>query len=158
MTNKKEKNTYLALTIALYCTISVLCLTLEFLITAVFVRGMVYIVKAISSLQVIYKTKFIIYDFAGFALITILNSIVQYYLATLLAINVKNKKHLYIVIATSTFVASLFFIKLASKTGFESYVLASIPLTASYLLGGLMGINEDKENNPWKGTKYQVFK
>ena len=157
MTKKNDDKFFLSISILLYCSISMLCLTLEFLITAVFIRGMFYILKSISSLQIIYKVKFLIYDFAGFALITILNSIVQYYIATLLAINIKNKKHRYIIVAVSTFVASLFFIKLAAKTGFDSYILASLPLTISYLLGAIMGINEDIMKNPWKGTKYQIF-
>jgi len=94
----------------------------------------------------------------GFALIIILNSIVQYYLATLLAVNIKNKRHRYIIVGVSTFVASLFFIKLAARTGFNSYVLAALPLIISYFLGGIIGINEKTGENPWKGTKYQVFK
>jgi hypothetical protein len=158
MTKRKETRLLLSLYTALYCSMSVFCLTLEFLITSVFIRGAFFVFKNISTLQLTYKIKFIVYDFMGFALITILNSIVQYYLASLLSINMRNKKHLYIIIGVSTFVASLFFIKLAAKTGFESYILASLPLTISFFLGAVMGITEDVKNNPWKGTKYQIFK
>ncbi len=155
--NKKDGFSF-AIRAGLYCAVSVLALTLEFFVTAVFIRGAFSFFKNISSLQTVYKAKIIIYDFMGFALITLLNSIIHYYLAALLAINVRNKKHRYIIITISTFIASLFFIKLAAKTGFNSYLPASIPLIASYALGSIMGINEEKEKNPWKGTKYQLFK
>lgn len=158
MTKDRNDKIHLIISTPLYCCISLLCLSLEFLITSFFIRAIFYIFKNNCSLQITYKVKFIFYDFMGFALMTILNSIVQYYLATLLATNIKNKKHLYIIIAASTFVAALFFIKLAAKTGFNSYILASVPLIIAYFLGGVMGINEDKEKNPWKGTKYQIFK
>ena len=158
MTKKNENQFPLGICAAFYGCISVLFLTFEFLITSVFIRVLVHIVKNFFPLYLASKIKFIIYDFAGFALITILNSIVQYYLATLLAINVKNKTHRHIIIGISTLVAFLFFIKLAAKTGFNSYIMASLPLTISYYLGAIMGINEETKKNPWKGTKYQIFK
>ena len=155
---KDDKKITLSLSALLYCSVSVLLLSLEFLITSFFIRVAFNIFKNNSSLQLIYKVKFIFYDYMGFALMTILNSIIQYYLGALLAVNIKNKKHRYIIIAASTFTASLFFIKYASKTGFNSHLLAVIPLIISYFLGGVIGINEDIKKNPWKRTKYHFLK
>ena len=155
MTNTKVS---LMANVFLYCAISILVVTLEFIITAFFIRGVFFGFKYVYGVHFAYKMKFIIYDFIGFALLTVLNAAAQYYLATLLSVSMKNRKNRYITISASTLIASLFFIQLSIKTGFDSYIMASLPLIISYFIGGFLGISEDKNKNPWNNTNIRVFK
>lgn len=154
MTNTKVG---LMANIFLYCAISILVVTLEFIITSLFIRGAFFGFKYVYGVHFAYKMKFIIYDFIGFALLTVLNAVAQYYLATLLSINMRNRKNRYMAIAASTLIASPFFIQLSMKTGFDSCIMASLPLIISYFIGGFFGISEDKSRNPWKNTNIRIF-
>jgi predicted Na+-dependent transporter len=68
------------------------------------------------------------------------------------------KKRFFPLIIVATVVAAIFFYQLATRGNFKSSTLASIPPIVSCFLGGMLGLTQREDKNPWKNTKIKIFK
>ena len=147
---KKSSVSYLY-ALALYSGISVFFITVQFLLT----DALVYLLFQAVKLRLL---TYVPYDSAGFAFLTATNTVLQYYLASLLGHNLRGRPALLGIIFVSAMISAIFFLRLSARSTFNSYTFAVLPLIVSYLLGALMGLFQKESDNPFHGSKFNIFR
>ncbi|MFA6434857.1 MAG: hypothetical protein WCW52_09195 [Elusimicrobiales bacterium] len=95
---------------------------------------------------------------AGFACLTASGAVLQYYLASLLVRDLRGLAAPCAIICFSAVLSSVFFLRISSHTGFSSYAFAALPLISSCLLGAGAGLFQTEEENPFKGSRVNMFR
>jgi len=143
--------------LALYAGISVLLMSLQFFASG----ALVYLLfqsahlPFFSGIEHLFRTSF--YDSAGFAFLTVSNTILQYYLSSLLTHDLKDRSGPLGILLISAILSSFFFLRLSARSSFNSYIFASLPLILSYLLGGITGIFQSEPENPFHNSDFHLF-
>lgn len=140
---------------ALYCGFSVFLMSIQFLMAG----GLVYAVfmAALFTLGP-GRLSAAACDSAGFAFLTVSNTLIQYYMASLLARDLRKKTRSFCVLVLACGVSALFFHKLAAGSSLSSYALSTLPLIISYLLGGIAGLMQKDAENPFRGRTVKIFR
>ncbi len=154
----KKRSLNFLYALALYCGISVFFIMAQFLIAGALVYLMFRIVLMCAGPAGARLVGDMAYDSAGFAFLTASNTILQYYLASLLGHNLRDRSALLSIVFISAMISSVFFLKLSVRSAFGSYVFASLPLIVSYLLGAVMGLFQKEPENPFHNSKFNIFK
>jgi hypothetical protein len=143
--------------LALYALLSVVLMSAQF-----FAAGaLVYLAFQFTHLQLcsgvahLFRTSF--YDSVGFAFLTATNTILQYYLASLLSRDLKDRPASFGVLMISAALSAMFFLRLSARSAFGNYTFASAPLIFSYLLGGFAGLLQKETDNHFHGSKLRIF-
>ncbi|HBB67086.1 MAG: hypothetical protein A2X28_08800 [Elusimicrobia bacterium GWA2_56_46] len=153
---RKSSSFFYAL--SLYTLISVFFTAAQYLLAGALIYFLFQFVNLSLGPDRLYLVKASAYDSAGFAFLTVTNTILQYYLASLLARNLKGRTALFGILLLSAAVADIFFLKLSARSSFGSYTFASFPLIVSYLLGGVMGLLQKEEENPFHNSRLNLFR
>ena len=150
---KSSINFLYALTV--YSGISVLFITVQFLVSG----ALIYLMFRVANLWFgPAGLRDVVYDSTGFAFLTATNTVLQYYLASLLSSNLRGRSGLFGIIFLSAAISSAFFLRLSIHSVFGSYVFAALPLIVSYLLGAVMGLLQKELDNPFHGSQLNIFR
>ncbi len=147
----KKSSVNLFYALAAYAGISVLFITAQF----VFSGALIYLLSHTVSSRLM---KAAACDSAGFAFLTATNTVLQYYLASLLSHNLRGGSGLLGIIFFSAAISSAFFLRLSAHSAFSSYIFAVLPLIISYLLGAIMGLLQKESDNPFRNSKFNIFR
>ncbi len=144
--------------LALYALVSVVLMSAQFFAA----EFLVYVLFRTTHLQIwsgiayLFRTSF--YDSAGFAFLAATNTVLQYYLASLLSRDLKDRSASFGVLIASAVISAMFFLRISASSAFGAYVYASAPLTFSYLLGGVAGLLQKEAENPFRGFSIRIFR
>lgn len=97
-------------------------------------------------------------DSAAFAFISAATAISQYYLAALFQHSHRSRSLTLSTVLSALFVSVFIFAPLASKSRFEAYWMAWLPLAAAFLLGALPAVFQKESDNPWKDSGADIFR
>jgi hypothetical protein len=143
--------------LSLYALISVVLVSAQFFAA----EALVYLLFRAAHLQVCSGVARLIrmpfYDSAGFAFLAAANAVLQYYLASLLSRDLKDRSAAFGVLMISAGVSALFFLRLSAGSGLGAYAFASAPLMFSCLLGGMTGLLQKEADHPFRGSKLKIF-
>jgi len=153
---RKSSSFFYAL--SLYTVISVLFTAAQYLLSGALIYFLFQLINLSLGPDRLYLVKASAYDSVGFAFLTVTNTIIQYYLASLLAHNLKGRAALFGILLLSAAIADIFFLKLSARSSFSSYTFASLPLIVSYLLGGIMALLQKEQENPFHNSKLNLFR
>jgi hypothetical protein len=151
-----KKSGSLIYAFAVYAGISVLFITAQFLFAVALIFLLSHVMSLLlgsSGMRVAVS-----YDSSGFAFLTTTNTVLQYYLSSLLAHNLGARPALFGIICFSSAISSAFFLRLAAHSSLSIYVFAFMPLIFSYLLGSVMGLLQKAAENPFHGSKLNIFR
>jgi hypothetical protein len=150
---------------SLYGVISTFLITAQFFISCAAVYLAFKLVRRPFWLDERLILNTVAYDSIGFAVLTSTNTLLQYYLASLMRHNTRPaagennnlRSPLFGVLILSAAVSSAFFIRLAERSSYTAYSFACLPLIFSYLLGGVLGLLQKDAENPFHGSKINIF-
>ena len=154
----KKRSLNFIYALALYCGISVFFIMFQFLIAGALVYLLYRAVILCAGPAGLRLVTEMTYDSVGFAFLTASNTILQYYLASLLGHNLRDRSALLGIVFISAMISSIFFLRLSARSAFGSYVFASLPLIFSYLLGAIMGLFQKEPENPFHNSKVTIFR
>ena len=154
----KKSGVNLAYALSLYAAISVLFMTVQFFLSGALVYLLYRFVYPLFAPGKAHLFGPSLYDAAGFAFLTLTNTLLQYFLASLLAHDLKDDSGRFAILTLCAMLSAALFIKLSAHSAFGSYMFASLPLVFSYMLGGVMGLLQKDEDNPFHGLKIRLFK
>ena len=141
--------------LTIYSGISLFLITVQFFLAGT----LIYLMFRVASLWVgPTGMSDATYDSVGFAFLTATNTVLQYYLASLLAHNLRGRAPLLGIVFLSATITSAFFLRLSARSVFSSYIFAALPLVISYLLGAVMGLLQKEPDNPFHGSKLNIFR
>jgi hypothetical protein len=143
--------------LSLYSLLSTVLMSAQFFAAGLLVYLLFQTVHlpVFGGLTCFFRTSF--YDSAGFAFLTASNTILQYYLASLLARDLKGRSALFGILTLSAIISALFFIRLSARSAFGAYTFAYMPLIFSYLLGGVAGLLQKETDNPFRDSRIRLF-
>ncbi|MBU2574526.1 MAG: hypothetical protein KKH28_10660 [Elusimicrobia bacterium] len=158
-----------AYALVLYAGFSAFLMSLQFFLSGTLVYAFFRTLNFAFGPERLYWVKTTGYDALGFAFLAVTNTVFQYYMASMLSRDLKNGPRLlrspganlaglFGILFLSCGISALFFLKLAAKSSFSSYVLAAFPLIISYLLGGVLGLIQKEEENPFRNSKVKIFR
>ncbi len=151
------KRSFFFYALSVYSLISVALMSAQFFSAVV----LIYLLFQAAHLQIfsgvvhLFRTSF--YDAAGFAFLAATNTILQYYLASLLSRDLKGRPAAFGVLMISAVISAIFFLRLSAGSALGAYALAGAPLMFSYLLGGVAGLLQKEPDNPFHGSKIRIF-
>lgn len=154
----KRSSVNLAYALSLYAAISVLCMTVQFFLS----EALVFLLYRFShaAFEAARARQFgpSLCDSAGFAFLTMSNTALQYLLASLMARDLRDNPALFTILTLCSLLSTALFVRLAAHSPFSSYLFAGLPLLFSYLLGGVTGLVQKAEENPFHTLKIHIFK
>ncbi len=106
----------------------------------------------------VYWIKPLLYDAVGFALASAGTALLQYYLASLLALSGLDRRLLAAAVLTASVFSGLFFWRGALYSALGSYAFSGFTVTLSALLGGCAGLLQRPGENPWPFTTAALFR
>jgi len=154
----KKNNANFIYALSLYAAVSVFFMIVQFFLSGALVYLLYQLVHMAFGPDASHLFQPSLYDSVGFAFLTLTNTVLQYYLASLLAHDLKDRSALFGILTLSAALSTAFFVRLSAHSVFNSYIFASLPLIFSYLLGGVMGLVQKDEDNPFHSSKIRLFK
>ncbi len=154
----KKSGVNLAYALSLYAALSVLFMTVQFFLSGALVYLLYRFVHPVFSAGKAHLFGPSLCDSLGFAFLTLTNTVLQYFLASLLAHDLKEGSGRFAILTLCAMLSAALFIKLSAHSAFGSYMFASLPLIFSYMLGGVMGLLQKDEDNPFHYLKIRIFK
>ncbi len=151
----KKSNIDFLYALTVYSGISLFLITMQFFLAGALIYLMFHVMNLWLDPAGIRDSA---YDAAGFAFLTATNTILQYYLASLLSHNLRGRPRLFCVILLSAAITSVFFFRLSARSVFSSYAFAALPLIVSYLLGAIMGLLQKGSDNPFHDSNLNIFR
>lgn len=143
---------------AVYSGISIFLITAQLLLAGALVYLLFHAVSLWRGPDGMLLAGAAAYHSAGFAFLTATNTILQYYLASLLSHNLRGRLALFATICVSAAISSAFFLRLSARSSFGSYAFAALPLIVSYLMGAIMGLFQKESENPFRHLKLNIFR
>jgi len=153
-----KRSVNLAYALSLYAAISVLFMTVQFFLSGALVYLLYRFVPLALAAGKAHLFGPSLYDSLGFAFLTLTNTVLQYFLASLLAHDLKAGSALFAILTLCAVLSTALFVRLSAHSDFGSYMFASLPLIFSYMLGGVMGLIQKDEDNPFHNLKIRIFK
>lgn len=154
----KKSGVNLVYALSLYAAISVLFMTAQFFLSEALVFLLYRVTPAALAEGTARQFGPSLYDSAGFAFLTLTNTLLQYFLASLMVHDLKSRPELFAILAVCAAVSTALFVRLSAHSAFSSYIFASLPIIFSYLLGGATGLLQKDEDNPFRALKLRLFK
>ena len=154
----KRSSGNLTFALLLYAAISVLFMTVQFFLSGALIYLLYRFVHPAFAPGKAHLFGPSLYDSLGFSFLTVTNTVLQYFLASLLAHDLKDRFALFTILTVSAVLSAALFARLSAHSAFGSYLFASLPLIFSYMLGGVMGLLQKAEDNPFHALKIRFFK
>ncbi len=155
--------------LGLYAGFSGVLISLQYFLLKALLYASFLVLNAARGPARLYRIDHTGYDALGFAFLTVTNTVLQYYLASLLAHDLRGwagsgrfrgakLAGLLGILFFSCALSAAVFIRLSAGSNFSSYALAAIPLALSYLLGALPGLLQKEQENPFRGSVIRIFR
>ncbi len=106
----------------------------------------------------VYWIKPLIYDAVGFAAASAGTALLQYYLASLLAMSGLDRRLLGTAVFCAAVFSGLFFWRGALYSALGAYAFSGLTVTLSALIGGCAGLLQRPGENPWPFTAAALFR
>ena len=154
----KRSSVNLAYALSLYAALSVLLMTVQFFLSGALVYLLYRFVHPALAAGQAHVLGPSLYDSLAFAFLTLTNTLLQYFQASLLAHDLKDRSELFAILTLCAVLSTALFVRLSSHSAFGSYLFAGLPLILSYMLGGMTGLLQKDEENPFHRLKVRIFK
>ncbi|MCX5786387.1 MAG: hypothetical protein NTX59_11935 [Elusimicrobia bacterium] len=142
----------------LYPGLSLVTTAFAFLAVQAGVRAAFVCLRFAFGQEKIYRVNPLIYDSAEFALLSAGLALAQYFLASSLALSLKDRVSAFSVLFFSASASGLFFLHIAAGSNFGASRLCGLPVIAACLLGGLTALFQKESENPLRGFKFNPFR
>ncbi|HNW45340.1 MAG TPA: hypothetical protein PKI19_12605 [Elusimicrobiales bacterium] len=105
----------------------------------------------------IYWLKPVLCDASGFAVVSALTALTQYYFLSLLGLSRAGRAPLLAAMGCSALLSGVFFWGAAEYSSLGAYGLSGLPVTLSALIGGTAAVFQKPEENPWPAAYARFF-
>ena len=107
--------------------------------------------------DMVYWLKPVLCDASGFALVSALTALAQYYLVSLLGLSRAGRAPLLAAMGCAALLSGVFFWGAAEYSSLGAYGLSGLPVTLSTLLGGAAAVFQKPGENPWPAVYARFF-